>query len=114
MLRRRDEDETFFTVVVTISIFWTVSGLAQPSVYIADTVSDNVSVLGCPGGDITDTIPVGDTTFGTVISPDGDLLYVTNIFDNNVSVIETATNTVVDTITVGTFPNAAAITPVNH
>ncbi|MCH7950995.1 MAG: hypothetical protein IH875_11060, partial [Candidatus Dadabacteria bacterium] len=45
---------------------------------------------------------------------DGDLLYVTNIFDNNVSVIETATNTVVDTITVGTFPNAAAITPVNH
>ena len=82
--------------------------------YITNGDSDDVSVISCPSGDVIDTIPVGDTLFGTVISPDGDLLYVTNIFDNNVSVIETATNTVVDTITVGTFPNAAAITPVNH
>jgi YVTN family beta-propeller protein len=84
--------------------------LAQ-NAYIANSVSDNVSVIDTATNTVTATIPVGNSPEGVAVSPDGSKVYVANYDSNTLSVINTATNTVTATIPVGVSPSGVAVTP---
>lgn len=85
-------------------------------VYVANTVSGTVSVLGINRaansyGNLIANIRVGTEPYGLALTPRGRKLYVSNARSNSVSVIDTATNTVVKTIAdVGFEPRGIAIT----
>ncbi len=73
-------------------------------VYVANLLSNNVSVIQTSDNTVVDTVDVGDDPIGVAVTPDGDFVYVANQFSNNVSVIRTSDNTVVDTVAVGDSP----------
>ncbi len=85
-------------------------------VYVANTVSGTVTVLGINRAtgsynQLLATIRVGTEPYGLALTPRGRKLYVSNARSNNVSVIDTATNTVTKTIeNVGFEPRGIAIT----
>ena len=84
---------------------------AQSVAYVANTGSNNVSVIDTGSNMVTATIPVGIGPAGVVLSPDGARAYVTNSGGGTISVINTGTNAVTTTITVGGAPLFPAITP---
>lgn len=85
-------------------------------VYVANTVSGTISVLGVNRAansynTLIASIRVGTEPYGLALTPRGRKLYVTNSRSNSVSVIDTATNTVIKTIAdVGFEPRGIAIT----
>ncbi|MGH9264317.1 MAG: beta-propeller fold lactonase family protein [Acidimicrobiales bacterium] len=79
--------------------------------YVANTVSDTVSVVDTATNTVVATIPVGDQPNALAVRPDGTRVYVANGGSDTVSVIDTATNTVVATIPVGNFPQGVAVRP---
>jgi YVTN family beta-propeller protein len=79
--------------------------------YVANHVSDNVSVIDMATNMVVATVPVGTYPKGVAVTPDGKHAYVTNITSRTVSMIATATNTVVATVPVGANPTAVAVTP---
>jgi YVTN family beta-propeller protein len=95
---------SFFVFGVT---FWLVlAGLAQtPAV---EAVSQSARL---PKNIVTATVPVGDSPFCAVVSPDSKTVYVSNESSNTVSVIDASTNTVIFTIPVPSGPDSLAITP---
>jgi YVTN family beta-propeller protein/autotransporter-associated beta strand protein len=81
-------------------------------VYVANVVSNTVSVINADTNLASSTIPVGTRPFGIATSSDAQFAYVSNSFDNTVSVINTATNTVIGSpISVGLQPFGIAVTP---
>ena len=81
------------------------------SAYVANTSSNNVSVIDTVTLTLTTTIAVGRGPCGVCVTPDLTKAYVSNSTDGTVSVIQTSTNTVVHTTTVGTDPGGIAVTP---
>ena len=79
--------------------------------YIANFVSNNVSVINLATNTVVTTIAVGSGPQGIAISPDNSKVYVTNSNSNTVSQINTATNTVTATIPVGSFPRGVVVSP---
>lgn len=79
--------------------------------YVANTFSNDVSVIDVASNTVVATVPVGSSPGGVAITPDGAFAYVTNSGSDNVSVIETAGNTVVATVPVGDLPFGITITP---
>jgi YVTN family beta-propeller protein len=49
-------------------------------------------------------VPVGNSPYGVVVTPDRTKIYVANADSNNVSVIDVASNTVTTSVNVGTNP----------
>jgi YVTN family beta-propeller protein len=78
---------------------------------VANSDSDNVSVIDTATNTVISTVPVGTFPVAIAITPDGTRAYVTNYLPNTVSVINTATNAVIATIPVGVGPELVAITP---
>ena len=77
-----------------------------PNAYITNQTGGTVSVIDTATNTVTATIPVGSSTFGVAVTPDGRQVYVTNgLVDGVVSVIDTATNTVTRSIA---FPDISA------
>lgn len=74
--------------------------------YVANSLSDTVSVIDVTNNQLTATIAVGDSPHSMAVSGTG--LYVTNVTDGTVTVIDTADNQVVTTITVGGGPRNIA------
>jgi YVTN family beta-propeller protein len=70
-------------------------------VYVADGLSDTVSVINTTNYSVAATIPVGGYPSGVAVSPDGSTLYVTNYFDGTVSVINADDYEVTGTINLG-------------
>jgi YVTN family beta-propeller protein len=101
--------------VVTLALFLVVFGasaaLAQTRGYVANSNSDNVSVIDPVTNTVVATIPVGILPRSVAVTPNGAFAYVPNAASSNVSVISAATNTVVATVPVGLFPQGIAITP---
>jgi YVTN family beta-propeller protein len=90
--------------------------LAAPFVYVANGLSNTVSVLGTATNTVVATVPVGDDPLEIALTPDGKRAYVANERSDTVSVIDTASNTVAATIPVGrpplgNAPMGIAITP---
>jgi YVTN family beta-propeller protein len=79
-------------------------------VYVANTISNTVSVIDTTTNAVIATIPVGISPQGVTVTPDGSKVYVTNS-TGTVSVINTTTNAVVSAIPVGSFPFGVAVTP---
>jgi YVTN family beta-propeller protein len=72
-----------------------------------------VLVIDTATNTVTATIPVGGSSLGVAVSPDGGTVYVTDEGSNTVSVIAAATNTVTATIPVGVgaHPIGVAVSP---
>jgi len=95
-------------VVATISATPVSVGYA----YIANSISNNVSVINTTTNAVIATIPVGQTPTSVSVSPDGTRVYVTNQRSNTISVINTATNSVISTIAVAAFsPTSVSVSP---
>jgi YVTN family beta-propeller protein len=94
------------TVVAVVTVGAAPFGLAvtpkSDAVYVANTLSNTVSVISTATNTVTATIPVGNVPQYVAITPDGTTAFVSNNEDSTVSVISTATNTVVATFPVGT------------
>lgn len=80
-------------------------------VYVADWVTDNVSVIDTATNTVVATIAVGSFPTGVAVNPDGGEVYITNYGSNTVSVIDPATNTVIATVPVGSLPFGVAVSP---
>ncbi|MCL4299195.1 MAG: YncE family protein [Anaerolineae bacterium] len=80
-------------------------------VYVANSGSDNISVISLDTSTVATTIPVGDGPSRVVVTPDGSKAYVLNSISQNISVINTAAQAVVTTISVGSNPKSLAMTP---
>lgn len=79
--------------------------------YVANTASDNVSVIRTSDNVVVATIAVGDGPHGVAISPSAGRVYVANGLSNSVSVIRTSDNTVAATIPVGHNPQDVVVAP---
>ncbi len=101
-----------------------LSGIAEAgTVYVANEVSNTVSVIDTGTNRVTATINLGDENHhrplyngiidahGADLSPDGRLLAVTGRGSSNVVFIDTATNQVVADVLVGREPHVATFTP---
>lgn len=73
-------------------------------IYVANSTSNNISVINAQNNTIDTTIPVGINPWGVVALASGEYIYVTNEGSNTVSVIRTSDNTVVNNISVGNGP----------
>jgi|SRR5665647_2179732 len=80
-------------------------------VYVANSGSNNVSVIDTATNTVIKTIPVGNHPYGVTVNLSGTKVYVTNQDSENISVIDTATNTVTANITVEKYPHGVAVTP---
>lgn len=80
-------------------------------IYIANSISDNVSVVDLLNNIVITTIQTGDKPWGASVTPDGSKVLVSNKGDNSVSVINTSSNTVIGTIPVGIEPWGLTINP---
>ncbi len=100
------------------------SGVAEAgTVYVANEVSNTVSVIDTATNRVTATINAGDENHhrplyngiidahGANLSPDGKLLAVTGRGSSNVLFIDTATNQVVADVLVGREPHVPTFTP---
>jgi YVTN family beta-propeller protein len=83
----------------------------QTFAYVANTGSDNVSVIRTSDNTVVATIVVGDGPRGVAITPSAGRVYVANRASDNVSVIRTSDNTVTATIPVGNHPQDIAVSP---
>lgn len=90
----------------------TVTPLSTGYAYIANSISNSVSVINTATNLVVSTIPVGQNPTGLSVSPDGKAVYVANQRSNSISVISTATNMVTATITTtGQSPTTIAVSP---
>lgn len=105
------------TVIATVSVGDQPRGVAvNPStdrVYVANNVSNNVSVIDGTANSVLTTVPVGDGPTGVAVNPTTHWIYVPNSDSDTVSVIDGITNTVIDTIPVGD-PRAVAVDDVGN
>jgi YVTN family beta-propeller protein len=104
------------TVVATITVGTNPDAVATTpdgkSVYVANFVSNTVSVIATASNTVVATITVGSGPTGVAITPDGKHVYVTtNEGSGTVSVIATASNTVVTTVPVADGALGIGITP---
>lgn len=97
----------------TSALTATITGTPASSdfAYIANSGSNNVSVISTLSNTVIATIPVGTTPFGVSVNPNSTLVYITNQGSNNVSVINTLTNMVTATIPVGQTPTGVVVSP---
>ncbi|MCQ4165527.1 fibronectin type III domain-containing protein [Tahibacter harae] len=87
------------------------SACAAPFIYVANNLTDDISVFDAATRLLVATVPVGDQPFPVTITPDGGRALVGNRGSGTVSVIETAGNSVVATVTVGQGPYGIAVNP---
>jgi YVTN family beta-propeller protein len=78
-------------------------------IFVANTDSNNVSVIDGATNSVIDTIPVGSGPHNVKVNPITNMIYV-SLFSGGISVIDGKTDTVVSTIS-GINPNAIAINP---
>ncbi|MDL1970308.1 MAG: beta-propeller fold lactonase family protein [Candidatus Desulfofervidaceae bacterium] len=89
------------------------TGLKNLLLYVSNAGANYLSVIDRGSNQVIDTITVGESPKGMVLSEDKNYLYVVNSFSNSLSVIETTTNRVIDTIPLnrGIEPTEIAILP---
>ena len=78
---------------------------------MANSGSNDVSVIDTSTNAVTTTVPLSAEPQGVTFTPDGQTAYVTNYTGSSVSVISTSNNAVTGTIGVGTGPYGVAVSP---
>ncbi|MGW9075814.1 YncE family protein [Streptomyces kronopolitis] len=84
----------------------------EPSgkLYIANTGSNDVTVIDSSDNTVTTTVPAGTGPSAVAVAPNGNV-YVTNTGSNDVTVIDSSDNTVTTTLAAGTGPYAVKVAP---
>lgn len=103
-------------VIATVSVGVSPLGLAVTpngdAVYVANSHSNNVSVIQTSSNTVIATVPVGNTPTHVAITANGSIAFVTNFIDNTISEIYTGSNTVINTFPViEYFPSGLAVRP---
>jgi gliding motility-associated-like protein len=80
-------------------------------VYVANQLTNNVSVKRADTYFEDYIIKVGSEPYGIAVSPDNSKVFVTNRTSNTVSVIKTSVYHVITTINVGKHPEGIAVSP---
>ncbi|WP_149446040.1 Ig-like domain-containing protein [Mycolicibacterium sp. P9-22] len=100
-------------VIATIPVGQAPDGVAftpdGSRAYVANALSNSVSVINVATDTVIATIAVGENPRGVAVNPVSPRVYVTNLLDGTVSVINTNTNTVIATIPVGTSAERVAV-----
>ena len=87
-------------------------------IYIANSCSNNVSVIDGISNTVIATIDVGDSQMdenskGLCVNPDTNMIYVANSANGNINVIDGSTDEIVDTISVPNS-NKIAVNPITN
>lgn len=90
---------------------FSITAHAAPFAYIANTNSNNVSVIDLSNNTVLTTVGVGSGPYGIGVNPAGTFVYVPAYSSNSVSVIDTSTNTVTATVAVGANPYGVTVNP---
>jgi YVTN family beta-propeller protein len=100
------QTSTITQVVLPASTSGAIGGATSSNgnIYIADSGSNDVNVIGGSGNVVTQTVPVGARPVMVATNSSGSKAYVINHDDNTVSVIGTQDNAVIKTIPVGAQP----------
>lgn len=86
-------------------------GLKAGFAYVANSGSDNVSVVSLESNDVIETLEVGSSPRDVDAAPDDSRVYVANNGSNSVSVIDTSRNKVVAKVHVGREPRDVEVSP---
>jgi YVTN family beta-propeller protein len=84
---------------------------ATNRVYVANYLTNSVSVLDGATNTVISNVGVGANPIGLEVNPATNRIYVSSLTSSSVSVIDGATNIVIANIGVGQFPNGIAINP---
>jgi YVTN family beta-propeller protein len=84
---------------------------AGTRVYVANSGSNNISVIDTTSNTVINTVDVGEKPGHLAGNPAGTRIYVANSGSNNISVIDTTSNTVINTVDVGEKPAHLAVNP---
>ena len=107
--------DTSNNVTATIGVVGGPYGVAvnptTGTVYVANFLSNSVSVIDGSSNTVTATIGAGTNLFGVAVNPTTGTVYVVNPNSDSVSVIDGSSNTVTATIGVGTNPCGVAVNP---
>jgi YVTN family beta-propeller protein len=89
--------------------------------YVANNLTNTVSVINTMTETVIKTIPVGMKPHWLTVTPDGRHVYVANSVSATVSIIDTGTDEVIHTATtgpdprgIGALPDGSAVFVVNH
>jgi YVTN family beta-propeller protein len=80
-------------------------------IYVANSGSDNVSIIDGLGDSVVATIGVGVHPYGIGVNSQTNRIYVANWYSNDVSVIDGSGDSVVATIGVGNEPWGVGVNP---
>lgn len=94
------------TVVATI----TTEPRAETFAYIANTSSNNISVINTSSNKEIATIPFAYPS-GVAINPNNNNLYAISAFSTQISIINPGTNTVVQKVDIGVYPFGIVMSP---
>jgi gliding motility-associated-like protein len=89
----------------------TVTPYSGGYAYVANTQSNNVSVINTITNTVVKTIGVGGSPLTVAVSPDDSKVYVANSLSDNLSVISTASNTVITTVPMQVSPSGMVFSP---
>lgn len=78
--------------------------------YVANVMSNDVSIVDIEKGEIIDTVKVGIMPNESEPSPDGKFLYVANVQEGSLSVVDTKTKKEIDKIKVSAGTHGIAVT----
>jgi YVTN family beta-propeller protein len=107
-----------FALTSTLTVFAFAASLANlganaapiGTAYVANSLSDSVSVISLATNTSVATITVGDEPHYVALTPDNKKAFVTNFASDTVSVIDTNLQSVVGTINVGDSPSQIVVT----
>jgi YVTN family beta-propeller protein len=105
--------KTIATVRVGVSPAQAAVSPDRKSVYIANTASNTVSVVGTGNNTVVKTIalPRGSRPIGVAVNPNGRYLYTADGGSNRVSVLDMRAKRVVASVRVGRQPLSVAVAP---
>ncbi|MCP4544092.1 MAG: PKD domain-containing protein, partial [Chloroflexi bacterium] len=98
-------------VSVGQSPLWLSGNSGDNRIFVANEISDSVSILDQHTWDVLDTLSVGNGPRCIAVTPDLQHAYTTNNGSRDVSVIDLQSNSVVATLTAGAHPQAITISP---
>ncbi|MBN2256011.1 MAG: beta-propeller fold lactonase family protein [Deltaproteobacteria bacterium] len=81
------------------------------TLYVANSESDDLSVINAESAKLVKRIPVGRSPLGIDITEDGNKVLVANKGEDTLSIIDAGRNTEIARITVGHWPWGVAVTP---
>ena len=85
--------------MMALSLWGGTSTWAQDFAYVANTLSDDVTVIDLTTNTVVTTISVGTVPVDVAVSPDGSQIAVLNAVSGSISLIDFASNTVTNTLT---------------